>query len=84
MPAKGWIVVSDLYCKGCELCVSECPQHVLALNMERLTPKGYHPAYQINEACTGCATCAVICPEAAITVFREGPNKVTRVNVQEA
>ncbi|HAE59317.1 MAG TPA: 4Fe-4S ferredoxin, partial [Anaerolineae bacterium] len=40
MPAKGWIEVSDLYCKGCELCISACPQEVISLDMDRLTPKG--------------------------------------------
>ena len=71
MPAKGWIEVNDLYCKGCELCLSACPPQVLELDMERLTPKGYHPAYMVNpEACTGCGICATVCPDAAITVYR--------------
>jgi ferredoxin len=42
MPVKGWIEVNDLLCKGCEICVSDCPQHVLALDMDSLTAKGYH------------------------------------------
>ena len=71
MPLRGTIVVSEIYCKGCETCVDECPQHVLALDMEHLTPKGYHPAHIHKEGCTGCAICAVICPDAAITVYRE-------------
>lgn len=71
MPVKGWIEVNELYCKGCELCVNACPQDVLALNSERLTPKGYHPVYLNAEGCTGCGICAVVCPEAALTVFRE-------------
>ena len=54
MPAKGWIEVSDTYCKGCELCVDACPQDVLELDMERLTPKGYHPAHIYKDGCTGC------------------------------
>lgn len=70
MPAIGTIQVNELYCKGCELCVSACPKGVLALAMDRLTPKGYHPAELIAEGCTGCAICAVVCPEASITVFR--------------
>ncbi len=73
MPAKGWIEVDDLHCKGCALCISACPQDVIALDMERLTPKGYHPAHLIAEGCTGCALCAIICPDAAITVYREVP-----------
>jgi 2-oxoglutarate ferredoxin oxidoreductase subunit delta len=81
MPVKGWIEVDPRYCKGCELCVSECPQEVLALDLERLTPKGYHPAYLISDGCTGCAICAVVCPEAALTVYREAPQRAARQSV---
>ena len=71
MPAKGWIEVSETYCKGCELCVSACPQDVLELDMEHLTPKGYHPATSTRMVVTDCAICALVCPDAAITVYRE-------------
>lgn len=71
MPVKGWIEVDQLYCKGCELCVSSCPQEVLALDLDNLTPKGYHPVYLKSEGCTGCVICAIVCPEAALTVYRE-------------
>jgi 2-oxoglutarate ferredoxin oxidoreductase subunit delta len=78
MPVKGWIEVNELYCKGCELCISECPQNVLALDMERLTPKGYHPVALKLEGCTGCGICAIMCPEAALTVYRETPQKAVQ------
>jgi 2-oxoglutarate ferredoxin oxidoreductase subunit delta len=78
MSITGWIVVDDLYCKGCGLCIDVCPQDVLELDMSRLTPKGYHPAQMIEEICTGCGICAVICPDAAITVYREKPVKEAR------
>ncbi|NTV35576.1 MAG: 4Fe-4S binding protein [Anaerolineaceae bacterium] len=71
MPPKGRIVVDELLCKGCELCVGSCPQKILALDIDRITIKGYHPASLISDGCTGCGICAVVCPEAAITVFRE-------------
>ncbi len=71
MPVRGKIVVDEQQCKGCELCVGACPQHVIALDMNRLTPKGYHPASLVKEGCTGCAICAIVCPDAAITVYRE-------------
>jgi 2-oxoglutarate ferredoxin oxidoreductase subunit delta len=73
MPVKGWIEVSELYCKGCGLCIDACPQGVMALDMERLTSKGYHPVMLVKEGCTGCAICALVCPEAALTVYRETP-----------
>jgi 2-oxoglutarate ferredoxin oxidoreductase subunit delta len=71
MPVKGWIEVNEVYCKGCELCVNACQQHTLSLDMERLTSKGYHPVYLSADGCTGCGICAIVCPEAALTVFRE-------------
>ena len=83
MAVKGWIVVDEKYCKGCELCVEVCPQNVLALDMDHLTPKGYHPAELITEGCTGCTICAIVCPEAAITVYREEPvRRKARVSKQ--
>lgn len=71
MPVKGRIVVNEAYCKGCELCVSSCPQHVMGLATDHITSNGYHPATLIAEGCTGCGICAIMCPEAAITVYRE-------------
>ncbi len=71
MPPKGRIEVRDNYCKGCEICVDECPQGVLALTPERLNIKGYHPVELIEQGCTGCGICAIVCPEAAIIVYRE-------------
>ncbi len=75
MPIKGWIKVNEYHCKGCSLCVAACPKNVLALDMDRLTPKGYHPAYLVSEGCTGCAICSIVCPDAAITVYRENKKK---------
>jgi 2-oxoglutarate ferredoxin oxidoreductase subunit delta len=71
MPVKGRVTVSEVYCKGCELCVGACPQEALRLDAGRITVKGYHPAATSNDRCTGCGVCALVCPEAAITVYRE-------------
>jgi formate hydrogenlyase subunit 6/NADH:ubiquinone oxidoreductase subunit I len=38
---------------------------------ERANKSGYFPAEAINASCTGCAMCAIICPDAVITVLRE-------------
>lgn len=81
MPVKGWIEVDQLYCKGCGICVSSCPQEVLALDMTRLTSKGFHPVALIKDGCTGCAICAVVCPDAALTVYRQVPVRAVRTPV---
>ena len=65
------IIVSEVYCKGCSLCVEACPKDIIILDPDKLTPKGYHPALLIDEEkCTGCTHCALMCPEVAITVER--------------
>jgi 2-oxoglutarate ferredoxin oxidoreductase subunit delta len=46
--------------------------------MDSLTPKGYHPVHLTGEGCTGCAICAIICPEAALTIYREAPVKAAK------
>jgi 2-oxoglutarate ferredoxin oxidoreductase subunit delta len=70
MPIRGSIEINELYCKGCELCVTACPKGVIRLDMDYLTSKGYHPAQLVSDNCTGCVICAIVCPEAAITVTR--------------
>lgn len=65
------ITVNERYCKGCGLCVKACPRGIIALDPDRMTDKGYHPAVLTDESrCTGCANCALMCPDVAITVER--------------
>lgn len=65
------IEVDDHFCKGCGLCVDACPTHIIELDHERITAKGYHPARLIDaEKCTACMSCALMCPDVAITVVR--------------
>jgi 2-oxoglutarate ferredoxin oxidoreductase subunit delta len=54
------------------LCRDACPQDVLAL-AEELNSRGYRPVILLDPAhnCTGCALCAVVCPDGCITVYRD-------------
>jgi len=70
MAKKGQVVINIERCKGCEVCVVSCPNHVLALAKE-VNAKGYHFAVAVTSDCVGCANCAVVCPDAVITVYRE-------------
>jgi 2-oxoglutarate ferredoxin oxidoreductase subunit delta len=58
------------HCKGCELCISICPTHVLEFDVGVVNRLGYHPIRLIDaDACTSCALCARICPDAVFTVY---------------
>jgi 2-oxoglutarate ferredoxin oxidoreductase subunit delta len=70
MAKRGDIVINIEKCKGCEVCLTACPNQVLAMSHE-VNTKGYHYSVKVNANCTGCANCAVVCPDAIITVYRE-------------
>ena len=56
-------------CKGCELCTTVCPKHIVVMDANVVNHKGYHPAtVKEMELCIGCASCAIICPDSVITV----------------
>ena len=66
------VMINELLCKGCGLCVRACPKGVLALSKTKLNAKGYHPAEPVDpEACIGCASCARTCPDVAIRIERD-------------
>ncbi|MCQ2495925.1 MAG: 4Fe-4S binding protein [Lachnospiraceae bacterium] len=65
------ITVNENLCKGCEMCVNNCPLHLLELDKTRINAKGYHPAAMTDMSkCTGCKSCATMCPDVCITVER--------------
>jgi 2-oxoglutarate ferredoxin oxidoreductase subunit delta len=68
---KGYIIVDQEKCKGCEVCLIACPTGVIQMARD-VNAKGYHFAYMENpHACTGCANCAIVCPDGVITVYRK-------------
>jgi len=58
-------------CKGCALCIENCPPKVLSLSIayNRL---GYQYAEYKGQGCSGCEACFYACPEpGAITIIKE-------------
>lgn len=75
---QGVIEIDAERCKGCELCVYECPAHTLRLSDE-VNLRGFRHSEQIRpDHCIGCASCALICPDGCITVYRHSaiPNSL--------
>ncbi len=66
----GHVKIEIENCKGCELCINECPQNSLKMS-KNINKNSYHYAVLVDDTCTGCTNCALVCPEAIITVFRE-------------
>jgi len=53
--------------------VAACPKKILKLDEVLVNQKGYHPISITNEdECTGCANCALVCPDGVINVYRVG------------
>ena len=87
----GKIVIDTERCKGCGLCVAVCAKAGIVIS-KKPNKSGYFPAEPVPSAvegaansdsfdklttsCTGCAVCAIVCPDAAIEVFRDKPNKI--------
>jgi 2-oxoglutarate ferredoxin oxidoreductase subunit delta len=47
-----------------------CPKKIIKIG-DTINGKGYFVAEQFDEEkCTGCALCAVMCPDVAITVYK--------------
>jgi len=67
---KGKIVIETELCKACGFCGEYCPKGSIRFS-SRYNQKGYYPAEFFGEECTGCAICALVCPEAIIEVWRE-------------
>ena len=68
---KGAVTVNIARCKGCNLCVVACPTDTLALQPHEVNDRGFHYAFMEHpDSCTGCCSCAWVCPDACIEVYR--------------
>lgn len=72
---RGAVIIDKEKCKGCGVCIVDCPTDTLAFN-KSVNSKGYHYAYMIApELCIGCSNCAISCPDTVVQVYRVRPQK---------
>jgi len=65
-----YIVIDAERCKGCGLCAI-CPKKLVVMG-DLPNSQGYSVATITDPAsCTGCTLCALMCPDVAISVFKE-------------
>jgi 2-oxoglutarate ferredoxin oxidoreductase subunit delta len=63
--------VNDDWCKGCNLCIINCPRNALVLS-KRFNKRGIHPPELAEtNSCNMCRMCELVCPDFAITVLDE-------------
>lgn len=63
------IKISRSRCKGCYLCVVNCPNGLIKISQE-MNEKGIKGVVFSGGKCTGCAMCARVCPECIIEVYK--------------
>jgi len=69
------LVINEERCKGCRLCVEECPGKNLRLS-ETFNKRGHHYIEILDEKeCSGCQRCALICPDIVIEIYRSFPKE---------
>lgn len=79
---KGRVEIDIQKCKGCELCIAACKEQALSL-AGSINSKGYRYIIANNNLCNGCINCALVCPDAVITVYRTHPkNKPENIKEQ--
>jgi 2-oxoglutarate ferredoxin oxidoreductase subunit delta len=68
--SKGRPRIDPEICKGCELCIEACPEGCLKLSAHSNSQGVPYAEYDPALPCTACKSCAIICPDCAIEIYR--------------
>jgi 2-oxoglutarate ferredoxin oxidoreductase subunit delta len=72
------VIIREDLCKGCYLCINECPKSLLQVQEGSVNLLGYQPVFMPSAQevhCTSCARCAEVCPDTLIEVYRPGEGR---------
>jgi 2-oxoglutarate ferredoxin oxidoreductase subunit delta len=78
-----YIKINSEKCKGCCLCVPECPRGLV--HMSELFNKSGHQFAEMTdlENCSGCALCCQMCPDIAIEIEESEPKSKDKKAIPE-
>ena len=79
--AKAKVVIRKDRSKGCELCISVCPKHILAIDDTEVNINGYHAVNIIAEE--ECLSLIHIYKLRSLSLFRGYSASVDRLQRQE-
>ena len=57
-------------CKGCGLCIANCPKNILQKTDDINGQGAYYTVCVDESQCIACGACALMCPDAAIEILR--------------
>ncbi|NMW85748.1 4Fe-4S binding protein [Peptoniphilus sp. AGMB00490] len=61
-------ILNEELCKGCKLCVRECPVGAIT-ELDIVNKNGYEITTVDEEKCIGCGMCYRICPDYVYTII---------------
>jgi 2-oxoglutarate ferredoxin oxidoreductase subunit delta len=68
-------------CKGCGLCVPQCPKQLIKMSKEMNEQGSYSPIIN-KKKCVGCGLCYQMCPDLAIEIKKsEAEGEKNKANV---
>jgi len=67
-----YITINKDKCKGCGICISNCPQNLIVAVEDEINAFGYRPVRFVDEEskCKGCKICAEMCADICIEVYK--------------
>ena len=68
--AKGEVVLTENWCKGCGYCEKFCTRQVIAMGDVPTSRGNTLPVFIHPEECNACGICALMCPCFALDVYK--------------
>lgn len=67
---RGFPEIDKERCKGCGLCIANCPKEILKMAEDVNSQGAYYTVCVDPVQCIACGACALMCPDAAIEVMQ--------------